>query len=105
MKTETYQVSKLKPMWFPEPWQIIRLENPSYFNSLFLGLINPLWNMPTMIWTLLLFPIIRGLFYIVRFTVCCMLFGIFGRILALPIPQPGFTIVLSKQPPEDTKAE
>ena len=98
-KNTMIPVSELKPIWLPEPWQIIMLRNPNYLNSVFIGLTNPIWNLPTMVWTLLLAPVLRGLYFILRFIVSCVVLGIMGRVTALPIPQPGFTVQVVKQPP------
>lgn len=37
-------------MWDPEPWQIQKFPNPSYLNSLWIGLVWNLFLLPTRLW-------------------------------------------------------
>lgn len=84
-KQKQIQVSDLKPMWFPEPYQVSTLPNPNYLNSLWIGLTNPLWNLPTMLWILILRPVLVGVVGIVAFTLRCTIAGVLGRATGLPV--------------------
>ena len=71
--------NKLPPTtWFPHPWQVIVLHNPSYLHSVFVGLTSPILNLPFMVWRLILEPVLRGVFGILGFTARSVFFGLTG---------------------------
>lgn len=58
MKTE-------KRLWFPEIWQVVILRNDSYANSVFAGFACGWFNLPSLLFVLLVKPMwvmVKGLF-------------------------------------------
>lgn len=58
--------------WFPELHQVyFPGKNPSYFHSLWLGIVTPFLLFPTLLWSMVLKPFMSGIFML-----CTIMFGI-----------------------------
>ena len=65
---------------FPDPRLVhFGAKNPSYFNSLFVGLTAPLINLPVLIWNCILKHTLFGLYAVVMFILTSVVMGIRGR--------------------------
>lgn len=82
-------------LWLPEPWQIIPIRNPNYLKSLFIGLTNPLWQLPFMIFSLLIQPLLRGVFTIFVFTIKTTIYGLSGNLTGLPLAKPEIRVLIN----------
>lgn len=71
----------------PHPWQIVLMPNPVYWKSLLVGITAPVLNLPLMVWTLLLRPLLLGTWTIFFFFLSCWVMGPLGRVTGLPLPQ------------------
>lgn len=100
---EGIEMKNKDKLWFPEPYQIHTGKNPDYLHSLFIGLTNPLWNLPTMIFIMILKPVLMSVFYILLFIFRCTALGVIGHLGSKNTPPSTVRfVVLSK---DDDKGE
>lgn len=76
--------AKFRLVWSPHPLQMYRAKNPSYLNSLVLGFWVPFLYLPTLIWSLVLAPVLTGILKVCAFILLAWINGLTCRLRALP---------------------
>lgn len=75
---------KARATLFPDP-RLVRFgpNDESYFHSLFVGIVTPILQLPTLLWNCVLKHVIYGSFAVVTFVATCFWFGVTGRVVGL----------------------
>lgn len=74
-------------MIFPAIHQITATKNPSYLNSLWLGISAPIINLPTIVWNLIVLPLFLGIAGLIQLLIVIPVAGILGRCTAVEITE------------------
>lgn len=76
-------MKKVTMSWFPKANRIAMTEDgenrPPYLHSLFVGLTVPILELPSMIWRMILFPLIDGIVALILLIVVIVISGIRGN--------------------------
>ncbi|GAC1605805.1 MAG: hypothetical protein NVS3B3_04380 [Aquirhabdus sp.] len=95
MKSNNTKTVMEKTIWLPEPHQIFVHRNRNYFHSLFLGLTNPLWHLPFMIFHILIKPLFKGAFHIVSYWYKTTILGLSGSLITADAARPTIQIYIN----------
>jgi hypothetical protein len=92
-------MSTPKRTWFPQPHQLMigPTDGTPYLHSLWVGLTAPLFNLPVMLWHLVLLPIITGLTAIVKFFFVTAIAGVRGQAHGFDISAPVESLTVSSE--------
>lgn len=69
-------------MWFPYMHQISVRKNPSYLNSLFIGLTAPLLNIWVVLFVAILVPLVRGIWAALSVLFWVPIMGVMGLLVS-----------------------
>jgi len=74
-----------KRIWFPDAHSVSIVRQPKefYFHSLFVGITAPLLNLPYMIWSSIVMPMLGGIFVVTVSVFSIFIAGIRGNVAGL----------------------
>ena len=96
---------KAEKTLFPESHQVIfgKVEGSSRLHSLFVGFTAPFMNLPTMLWRGVIFPPLRGLWFIGHLFIAGIIGGVLGRVHGRMVKMPVMHIAIVDARDEEAK--
>ena len=68
--------------FFPAMHQLeLNKKNPSYLNSLFVGVVTPFLNFPSLFFRLMVFPLVLGFFKLLSTIIIIPYHGLMGNVI------------------------
>ncbi|MDY7537564.1 hypothetical protein QN372_00210 [Undibacterium sp. RTI2.1] len=102
MQNNETKAAMEKTIWLPDPHQIFIHRNRNYFHSLFLGLTNPLWHLPFMIFHILIKPAFKGAFFILSYWARTTVMGLSGSLITVDMNRPKIVVLIDGKPHDDS---
>lgn len=67
-------------VWLPLPKELVLSErNPNYIQSLVVGIVSPIWNLPYILAANIIWPFIKSIFVTVSYLALSIFGGLIGR--------------------------